>query len=121
LSSNSRLSARAFWGLLSWALPLAIVFVVSPKLLHLLGRGPFSGSDDCTHHPVDRSSTGSWHCFGRCAPNGFPASASGKIDAGGTLFTLFIALTGVGAVLGGLIWLNSAAIATGIGFENAMS
>jgi len=31
------LSARAFWGLASWVLPLGVVFVVSPKLLHLLG------------------------------------------------------------------------------------
>ena len=36
-----RLSARAFWGLASWILPLGVVFVVSPKLLHLLGAERF--------------------------------------------------------------------------------
>jgi O-antigen/teichoic acid export membrane protein len=120
LSSNSRLSARAFWGLLSWALPLAIVFVISPRLLHLLDAGRFGVLMIALITPLLAAQMD----FGivsvgvrRMAA----AASSGKIDAGGTLFTLFVALAIVGAALGGPIWVSSAAIATAIGFENAMS
>jgi O-antigen/teichoic acid export membrane protein len=119
LPGNSRLSARAAWGLASWALPLAIVFIVSPKLLHLLDASRFGVLMIALITPLIAAqldlgivSVG----VRRLAAT----LANGKIDAGSTLLTLFIALATVGAVLGGLIWLNSASIATGIGFDNAM-
>ena len=41
MAGTRRLSTRAFWGLASWALPLAVIFVVSPKLLQILGGDSF--------------------------------------------------------------------------------
>ena len=41
MSSPGRFSARAFWGLASWLLPLIVVFVLAPRLLHLLGPERF--------------------------------------------------------------------------------
>ena len=41
MNSVGRFSARAFWGLASWLLPLIVVFVLTPRLLHLLGPERF--------------------------------------------------------------------------------
>ncbi len=41
MNSPGRLSARAFWGLASWLLPLIVVFLLTPRLLHLLGPERF--------------------------------------------------------------------------------
>ncbi len=41
MNSLGRFSARAFWGLASWLLPLIVVFLLTPRLLHLLGPERF--------------------------------------------------------------------------------
>ena len=41
MNSVGRVSVRAFWGLASWLLPLIVVFLLTPRLLHLLGPERF--------------------------------------------------------------------------------
>ena len=41
MNALGRVSARAFWGLASWLLPLIVVFLLTPRLLHLLGPERF--------------------------------------------------------------------------------
>ena len=41
MNALGRVSARAFWGLASWLLPLMVVFLLTPRLLHLLGPERF--------------------------------------------------------------------------------
>lgn len=99
-----RLSARAFWGLASWALPLGIVFVVSPKLLHLLGAERFGVLMIALVTPLIAAQLD----FGitSAAVRRFATQlTSGTVDAGATLFTLFIALSLIGLGLGAVIWM----------------
>lgn len=41
MNALGRVSVRAFWGLASWLLPLLVVFLLTPRLLHLLGPERF--------------------------------------------------------------------------------
>ena len=86
-----RLSARAFWGLASWVLPLGVVFVVSPKLLHLLGAERFGVLMIALVTPLVASQLdfGITSAAVRRYAGRFQ---TGKVDAGTTLFTLFMIL-----------------------------
>lgn len=41
MNALGRVSARAFWGLASWLLPLIVVFLLTPRVLYLLGPERF--------------------------------------------------------------------------------
>ena len=110
-----RLSSRAFWGLASWALPLGVVFVVSPKLLHLLGAERFGVLMIALVTPIIACQLE----FGitSAALRRFAARLTeGRIDAGRTLFTLFVALTIIGLALGIAIWASADLLSAGLGF-----
>ena len=110
-----RLSSRAFWGLASWALPLGVVFVVSPKLLHLLGAERFGVLMIALVTPIIACQLE----FGitSAALRRFAARLTeGRIDAGETLFTLFVALTIIGLALGIAIWASADLLSAGLGF-----
>ena len=110
-----RLSSRAFWGLASWALPLGVVFVVSPKLLHLLGAERFGVLMIALVTPIIACQLE----FGitSAALRRFAARLTdGRIDAGKTLFTLFVALMIIGLALGIAIWASADLLSAGLGF-----
>ena len=114
-----RLSARALWGLASWALPLGVVFVVSPKLLHLLGAERFGVLMIALVTPLIASqlefgiTTAAVRRLAR-------RLSGGRVDAGTTLFTLFIALLVIGLVLGVVVWAAARMLSEGLGFAQTL-
>jgi O-antigen/teichoic acid export membrane protein len=118
LPGQSRLSSRAFWGLASWALPLAVVFVISPKLLHLLGADRFGVLMVALITPLVAAQLD----FGVSAAGvrriaSLPMGA--KID-GEMLLTLFAALAAIGLLLGGALWLAAEPVSHAIGFASVL-
>ena len=114
-----RLSMRAFWGLASWALPLAVVFVVSPKLLHILGEGKFGALMLALVTPLIAcqlelgvTSTGVRSVAGVLAHE--------KVDLGTTLTTLAVALMGIGLVLGAAVWFAAGPIAAWLRIDEVL-
>jgi len=98
-----RLSSRAFWGLASWALPLVVVFLVSPKLLHAIGPSRFGVLMITLVTPLIAIQLE----FGITSAAVRRLAARfvvGPVDAGTTLLTLFVALSVIGIAFGGGIW-----------------
>lgn len=114
-----RLSARAFWGLATWVLPLSIVFVVSPKLLHLLGAERFGVLMIALVTPLIASQLelGITSAAVRRFAGRFQV---GAIDAGTTLFTLFIALLVIGLALGTVVWAVAGPVSATLGFDETL-
>jgi O-antigen/teichoic acid export membrane protein len=115
----SRLATRAFWGLASWALPLGIVFVVTPQLLHLLGAARFGVLMIALVTPalavqfdLGIVSTGVRHIAAH--------TSDGRTRAGAVLPTLFLALGALGAALGVALWTAAPRVADLIGFTQAL-
>jgi len=116
---SSRLSARAFWGLANWALPLAVVFLVSPRLLHLLGAERFGALMIALVTPIIACQLD----FGvtSAALRRFSARlTSGRVDAGTTLFTLSAALLIIGIILGVTLWITAAPVSSVLGFTDTL-
>ena len=114
-----RLSARAFWGLVSWVLPLGVVFFVSPKLLHLLGAERFGVLMIALVTPLIASQLE----FGitSAAVRRLAARLStGTIDAGTTLFTMFITLSIIGLALGSVVWVSAGPLSSVLGFAETL-
>jgi O-antigen/teichoic acid export membrane protein len=114
-----RLSARAFWGLASWVLPLGVVFVVSPKLLHLLGAERFGVLMIALVTPLVASQLD----FGitSAAVRRFAARFQvGQVDAGTTLFTLFTCLLVIGLALGAVVWAAAGPVSATLGFAETL-
>ncbi len=110
-----RLSARAFWGLASWVLPFGVVFVVSPQLLHLLGAERFGVLMIALVTPLIASQLE----FGitSAAVRRFAGRLQGgRVDAGTTLFTLFVTLLVIGLALGTIVWAVADSVSTTLGF-----
>jgi O-antigen/teichoic acid export membrane protein len=114
-----RLSARAFWGLASWVLPLGVVFVVSPKLLHLLGAERFGVLMIALVTPLIASQLelGITSAAVRRLAGRFQV---GPIDAGATLLTLFIALLVIGLALGTVVWAVAGPVSAALGFDETL-
>ena len=116
---ESRLSGRALWGLASWALPLVVVFVVSPKLLHALGADRFGVLMIALVTPLIAAQLD----FGIASTAvRYIASASrgGVVDAGETLLSLFAAFFLIGLAYGVVLWTCAGAISEALGFESAL-
>lgn len=114
-----RLSSRALWGLASWALPLGVVFVVSPKLLHLLGAERFGVLMIALVTPLIACQLE----FGitSAAVRRLGAQLStGPVDAGSTLFTLTAALSLIGLALGAALWLAAGPLGEVLGVTTAL-
>ena len=114
-----RLSVRGLWGLASWALPLALVFLVTPVLLRALGSERFGVLMIVFVTPLLASQLD----FGIAASSVRRLAAiltAGKIDAGRTLATFAIALGAIGSVLGLIVWIMAPALSHGLGFEQVL-
>ena len=115
-----RLSVRALWGLASWALPLAVVFAVTPALLRALGPERFGILMIVLVTPL----LASQFEFG-ITTSGVRRMAAmlatGKVDAGGTLFTLAIVLGAIGFVMGAAVWFAAAPLAQWLGFAQVLA
>jgi len=114
-----RLSARAFWGLVSWVLPLGVVFFISPKLLHLLGAERFGVLMIALVTPLIASQLE----FGITSAAVRRLAArlnAGTIDAGTTLFTLFVTLVIIGLTLATVVWAAAAPLSRVVGFSETL-
>lgn len=114
-----RLSARALWGLASWALPLAVIFAVTPSLLDALGSERFGVLMIILVAPalasqMDLGITSS--SVRRLAGT----LATGKVDAGRTLLTLATSLGAVGIALGAIVWIAATPISRWLGFTTSL-
>ncbi len=93
-----------------------MVFVVSPKLLHLLGAEHFGVLMIALVTPLIAAQLD----FGitSAAVRRFATQMSaGTIDAGATLFTLFVALSIIGMSLGVVLWLAARPLSDLLGFS----
>lgn len=117
--AGRRLSARALWGLAGWALPLAVVFAVTPSLLRALGPERFGVLMIILVTPLlagqmELGITSS--SIRRLAAS----LAAGKVDAGRTLVTFMVALGAVGVFLGAVIWWAAVPLSRWLGFASTL-
>ncbi|MEP6607099.1 MAG: oligosaccharide flippase family protein [Burkholderiaceae bacterium] len=114
-----RFSARALWGFAAWALPLAVVFVLTPTLLRLLGQDRFGVLMLVFVTPLIAAQLD----LG-IASNGIrqlaAAMAIGNVDAGRTLVTFSLALGLIGAALATAVWFGASAISSALGFDTVL-
>lgn len=113
--SARRLSVRALWGFASWALPLALIFVVTPSLVHALGPARFGIVMILFVTPILASQIDlglSSSAVRRLAST----LASGKACSGSTLYTYVAALGAAGTVLALVVWISAAHLGRWLGF-----
>lgn len=106
---------RALWGLASWALPLAVIFFVTPPLLRALGAERFGVLMICLVMPLLATQLD----FGitTLAVRRLSSQlAVGSVDAGRTLATFAGALGVIGLMLGGIVWVAAGPLAEWLGF-----
>lgn len=114
-----RLSARSFWGLASWGLPLAVIFFITPELLHALGSQKFGVLMIVLITPLvavqlDLGVTSSG------VRQLAALLVTGKVDAGRTLVTLGVALGLIGSALGAAVWLAASPMSSWLGFKETL-
>lgn len=117
--SARHLSVRALWGLASWALPLALVFVVTPFLLRALGPERFGILMIILVTPLLASQM-EFGITSSSVRRLATTLATGKVDVGSTLATFTITLGLIGAVSGATVWILAAPISRGLGFATAL-
>lgn len=119
MPQESRLSGRAFWGLASWALPLVVVFIVSPKLLHALGADRFGVLMIALVTPLIAAQL-DFGIASTAVRYIAAASRGGVVDAGETLLSLFAAFFLIGFAYGAVLWICAGAISEVLGFQAAL-
>ena len=110
---------RALWGLASWARPLGVVFAVTPALLRALGPERFGVLMIILVTPM----LASQFEFGITSSGVRRMAtmlASGKVDAGRTLFTLAVALGAIGLIGGAVVWVAAAPLGRWLGFAQVL-
>ncbi len=110
-----RFSARAFWGLASWLLPLIVVFLLTPRLLHLLGPERFGILMILLVTPVIATQFD----FGLAlsAVRQFAADLRhGQVDGSGILFSYALAFCVVALLFGTVVAGASGWLAEALGF-----
>lgn len=115
LQPLKRLSSRAFWGLASWAFPLVVVFLISPRLLHAIGPSRFGVLMIALVTPLIAGQLE----FGITSAAVRRLAARfvvGPVEAGTMLFTLLTALSIVGLAFGIGIWVAAVPISRWLGF-----
>ena len=111
----ARVSARASWGLASWLLPLIVVFLLTPRLLHLLGPERFGILMIVLVTPVIAAQLD----FGLAlsAVRRLAADlALGQISGSGTLFSYAVAFAATALLFGTTVAGASAWLADTLGF-----
>lgn len=117
---SRRLVTRAFWGLAGWAAPLAIVFLVTPRLLRALGSETFGVLMIVLITPL----IAVHFDFGLVTAGTRRVSfrlTEGKVDSGGTLATLATGLAVVGVALGAALVAMAGPISAALGFDAVLS
>ena len=118
-NANSRMSLRAFWGLASWVLPLVVVFLVTPRLLHLLAAERFGILMIVLVTPVIAAQFD----LG-LASSAVRRLASerrlGRVSVRDTLLPYAIGLCAMGLVFAGLVTNGSGWIADALNFSAAL-
>jgi O-antigen/teichoic acid export membrane protein len=114
-----RLSVRALWGLASWALPLAVVFAVTPALLRALGPERFGVLMIILVTPL-LASQFEFGITSSAVRRIAAMLAAGKVDAGRTLVTLEVALGVIGFLLGAAVWIAAASLGQSLGFAQTL-
>ena len=113
--ASRRLSVRALWGFASWALPLAVVFFVTPMLLDAMGPERFGVLMISLVTPLIAAQLD----FGIAlsAVRRLAATlAAGRVEAS-TLLTIGTALALCGLALGSLLWIVAVPVSDGLGFS----
>ena len=116
MNALSRVSARAFWGLASWLLPLIVVFLLTPRLLHLLGPERFGILMIVLVTPVIATQLD----FGLAlsAVRRLAADLSqGQLDGPRTLFSYTVAFCAIALLFGTVVAGASAWLADTLGFS----
>jgi O-antigen/teichoic acid export membrane protein len=114
-----RLSTRALWGLASWALPLALIFFITPPLVRELGPPRFGILMTVLVAPLLASqfdfgiSTSSVRRIASMLP-------AGPVDAGTTLATFTVALGSLGIAFSASVWLLAEPLGRWLGFEDVL-
>ena len=115
MKALGRFSARAFWGLASWLLPLIVVFLLTPRLLHLLGPERFGILMIVLVTPAIATQLD----FGLAlsAVRQFAADLSrGQVDGPGTLFSYTMTFCAIALLFGTVVGGAAAWLADTLGF-----
>jgi len=116
---GQRLSSRALWGLASWALPLGLIFFITPPLVRELGPARFGILMTVLVAPLLASQLDfgiSTSSVRRIAS----MLSTGPVDAGRTLATFSLALGSLGVALGAAVWLLAEPLGRWLGFEDVL-
>ncbi len=109
-------SARAFWGLASWLLPLIVVFLLTPRLLHLLGPERFGILMIVLVIPAIATQLD----FGLALSAVRHLAADlgrGQIDGRGTLFSYTVTFSAIALLFGTIVTGTSGWLADALGFS----
>ena len=116
VNTANRASVLAFWGLASWLLPLIIVFLLTPRLLHLLEPERFGILMIVLVTPVIASQLD--FGIGSSAVRRLAADlGQGRVDAPETLFSYFVAFCAIALLFGALVAWGSEWLADTLGFS----
>lgn len=119
MNARGRISARAFWGLASWLLPLIVVFLLTPRLLYLLGPERFGILMIVLVTPVIATQLD----FGLAvsAVRRLAADLSqGQVDGPGTLPSYTVAFCAIALVFGTAVAGASSWLADTLGFTELL-
>ena len=114
-----RFSVRALWGLASWALPLAVVFVVTPFLLRALGPERFGVLMIILVTPLLAGQL-EFGISSSSVRTLAAALATGRVDAGRTLATFAVALGFIGIASGAVVWALAPTLSQWLGFVTVL-
>lgn len=115
-----RLVTRSFWGFIGWGVPLIVVFFVTPALLRALGVERFGVLMTVFIAPLIAMHLD----FGLVTVGTRRVALSvsrGKVDAGGMLASLSLALSCVGLLLGTALAITSALVSAALGFSKVLT
>ena len=116
MDAPRRLSVQAFWGLASWLLPLAIVFLLAPRLLYLLRPERFGVLMIVLVTPIIASQID----FGiaSSAVRRFAAALrQGQVDGPAVLLSYFVVFCVIALLFGAAVALSSGWLADLLGFS----
>jgi hypothetical protein len=106
-------------GLASWALPLAVVFAVTPSLLRALGPERFGVLMIILVTPLLASQM-ELGITSSSVRRLAAVLAAGRVDAGRMLFTLTVSLGAIGLVLGTVVWIAAVPLSRWLGFTSSL-
>lgn len=116
MNTPGRASVLAFWGLAGWLLPLIVVFLLTPRLLHLLGPERFGILMIVLITPTIASQLD--FGLGLSAVRRLAADLTqGQIDGARILFSYTVAFCAIALLFGTLVAWGSQWLAETLGFS----